>query len=677
MSLFFILPFSVGQVSLAPEPKNISGSVQVEPLNIKLSVNEVRLDVAVLDKKGDQITDLTADDFEVYQNNKRQKVLSSVYIGSQEDARRNIVFVVDDCSMSFVNGYYAKMALRNFVENQMQPGDQVAVFNTGYGNNALQMFLSDKHQLLARINAISVLLIPGAIMVDGCCPQGNALDYSIRVLDDMPGRKFLISITPEVYAKPEDFRMINLLADRAMRAGVVISFLDINGLEAHDTIQNQIRFTEIQNSNRDFFTLGERSALRAEIRDAMRTSLSKFRVLNPLPAKTGGVLIQDSNFFLKGIDKTTENLMKGYYLVTYSPPESTFKPDSNEKYQSIKVRVKRRGAVVHTRDGFFYQLEKDGGDYKIPLIPLIDVIYSPLQHAGLDINMSAGYIKNAGAGYLVRTWVHIAPDDVMVAETKDGGARVDLEMVCLASDANGNIQDSRNVKYTFTVKPENKAATLAWVGKHGIRFSTLLPVKKTGSYYVRVAVKDNESGKAGSAFQFVAIPDLANKGLELSSMFIVTSSDDLEWMRSDATKELSQGVYFPMFQTEDVRSPALRRYSPGDNLLTMTMLYNADTNAIARSEIETQFVLYIDGVEFQRGNPVTVKPDDVDGSDNSVPLLQKLTLAPDMPPGDYVIQLIATDKKNSKKQEGIAVQALGFTVVENQTCETEGNICTE
>jgi len=38
-----------------------------------------------------------------------------------------------------------------------------------------------------------------------------------------------------------------------------------------------------------------------------------------------------------------------------------------------------------------------------------------------------------------------------------------------------------------------------------------------------------------------------------------------------------------------------------------------------------------------------------------------------------VIQLIATDKKNSKKQEGIAVQALGFTVVENQTCETEGS----
>ena len=656
MLLFFILPFSVGQdVTLVPESQNISGSAPGEPLNIKLDVNEVRLDIAVLDKNGNQITDLTADDFEVYQNDKRQKVLSSVYIGSQEDVRRNIVFVFDDCTMSFVNGYYARMALRNFVENQMQPGDQVAVFNSGYGNNALQMFLSDKYQLLARINAFSFSLRSKIGEEDVCCSQFNALDYSIRVLSDMPGRKFLITITPEVYAKPEDFRMINLLADKAMRAGVVINYLDINGLEANDTIQN---YTVL---NRDFrIAGGNTTTVLYEIKGAVRT-LNNLRFLNPLPAKTGGVLIQDSNFFLKGIDKTTENLMKGYYLVTYSPSESTFKPDGNEKYQSIKVRVKRRGAVVHTRDGFFNQMEKDGDNHKIPLI---DVIYSPFQHAGLDINMSAGYVKNAGAGYLVRSWIHIAPDDVKIAETKDGGALVDLEMVCLTSDVKGDIQDSRNVKYTFTVKPENKAATLAWIGKHGIRFSTLLPVKKPGSYYVRVAVQDKESGKTGSAFQFVAIPDLEKKGLELSSMFMITSADDLEWMRSDVTKELSSAAYFPMFQTEDVRSPALRRYSPGDNLLTMTMLYNADAKMIARSEIETQFVLYVDGVEFQRGNPVTIKPDDVDGSDNTIPLLQRLTLASDMPSGDYVMQLTVTDKKNSKKQEGIAVQTLSFSVTE-------------
>ena len=121
--LFFLyLPFSSGQdISVAQEAENASGSAPVEPLRIKLDVNEVRIDVVVLDKKGNQITDLTAADFEVYQNDKRQKVLSSVYIDNQvsyteveplrinldvaENVRRSIVFVIDDCTMSFENGY--------------------------------------------------------------------------------------------------------------------------------------------------------------------------------------------------------------------------------------------------------------------------------------------------------------------------------------------------------------------------------------------------------------------------------------------------------------------------------------------------------------------------------------------------------------------------------------------
>jgi hypothetical protein len=40
------------------------------------------------------------------------------------------------------------------------------------------------------------------------------------------------------------------------------------------------------------------------------------------------------------------------------------------------------------------------------------------------------------------------------------------------------------------------------------------------------------------------------------------------------------------------------------------------------------------------------------------------TLGADITPGDYVLQLVATDRKNSKKQEGAAVQALSFAVVE-------------
>ena len=139
-----------------------------------------------------------------------------------------------------------------------------------------------------------------------------------------------------------------------------------------------------------------------------------------------------------------------------------------------------------------------------------------------------------------------------------------------------------------------------------------------------------------------------------------TSADDLEWMSSDVMKELSQAVYFPMFQAEEVKSPALRTYSPGDNLLTMTMLYNADAKAIARSEIETQVILYKDGMEYMRGKPTPVVSN---RSEEPVLIMNRITAGT---PGDYVLQLIVTDTKNSKKAEGFASQTLGFTVVEKQ-----------
>ena len=56
--------------------------------------------------------------------------------------------------------------------------------------------------------------------------------------------------------------------------------------------------------------------------------------------------------------------------------------------------------------------------------------------------------------------------------------------------------------------------------------------------------------------------------------------------------------------------------------------------------------------------PVT--PDKVKDTEG-ISILHGLTVGPDMPPGDYLLQLLATDKKNSKKrdEEGVAPKEPG------------------
>lgn len=156
-----------------------------ENLKIRVSVEEVRIDAVVLNWRGKQITDLTADEFEIYQDGKKQEITTAIYVDNQisqsesqtpmisaqapsrDKIRRTILFLVDDRSMSFENIHHARMGLKNYVEKQMQPGDLVGILRTSNGFGPL--FSSDKRQLLAAIENIQW----GVHMtVAGCGPGG-------------------------------------------------------------------------------------------------------------------------------------------------------------------------------------------------------------------------------------------------------------------------------------------------------------------------------------------------------------------------------------------------------------------------------------------------------------------------------------------------------------------------
>jgi len=708
--LFLNLPFATGQDD-AETSKADSEIGIINPYKISVNVREVRLDVVVVDGKGRPITDLTADDFEVYQDKRRQEVTSGVYISDQavpsaapsapqksspnlpnlpklptkalkeDEVRRTIVFLLDDVSMGIQEMRYAKMSVLNFLEKQMQPGDLVSVMCTSYGNSALDMFNSDKRLISARVNNLSAP--QGDFYTNPDDPrfrvyenQMIALYSGIHALKDMPGRKIVLFLTsiltirkppPVIFSNaPTDYteyydRAFNRLADEAMRSGVVVHMLDTKGLVAGEGVP-------VDQPNTD-------------------------GAYNPLPKKTGGTIVENSNFFLGGIGKEVNNMIAGYYLVSYMPPPSTFDPDrfGREIYHRVQVRVKRKGAEVHTREGFYGRTKSDPVFATTPKHPLYDTIFSPFLHADINVNMAAGYARDYKAGYVVRLWAHLDPKDVEIADTEDGGAVIKLDVASLTIGSNGTVHDNRRSQYIFNIEPENKAETIAWVRQHGVKFLLLLPVKKPGSYTVRFAVHDTASGKVGSAYQFVEIPDLTKKKLALSDIFMITSDEALAWMRSDVTKELSKGAFFVVMRKDDSRSPALRTYMPGDSLQALTMVYNADTKAIARSEIKIQSILYKGGEEFMRGEPRPITADSLDNPDGIL-ILQKLTMGSDMTQGDYILQLRVIDKKDdenkdenkqkglfskimrayinetvnySKIPEGRKSQALGFRIINN------------
>ena len=252
--LAFVLTFSLGLPVIGQQPSK-QGDV------VRVTTNLVQIDVVVTDKNGRQITDLTPEDFEVFEDGERRQVTNFSYIAAgvsdapvdsgkpsgtpsksevvvkpaqlkRDQVRRTVALVIDDLGLSFESFGYAREALTKYVDEQMQPNDLVAVLRTSKGSGVLQQFTSDKRQLKAAINSVRWNpqgrggLSPvgtlneqsiGADIRDNIqfmeeAEETRAGQYSVgtiatmnaivRGLGDMPGRKSIVLIS-------EAFRMFS------------------------------------------------------------------------------------------------------------------------------------------------------------------------------------------------------------------------------------------------------------------------------------------------------------------------------------------------------------------------------------------------------------------------------------------------------------------------------------
>ncbi len=688
LSLF---TYAGGQEKRSQPPKDNKQVVKPEKdIIIRVGVDEIRIDAVVVDRKGRQITDLTSDDFEIYQDDQRQKIISSSYISDEAQpgmqvapsqvisakdsktappatvqalkpsaVRRTIVFLVDDLNMTFWDIHRARLTVRKFLEKQMQPGDLVAIMPTRSGSaNSFLTFSSDKRKLLDTAGTIkwSVSNVRTGL------PQTAAISYCIRALQDMPGRKYLLLLSQNVILPQHDeftAAAFNNLAEDALRAGVVVHTLDILGLIyglEMDAEYNPYKMALVpkmtQKEEENFKDIGHIASTPNQ-EELAHLKIRERAYPIPLSEKTGGLYLTGNNFFTKGIGDVAEEI-KGYYLLSYIPPADTFNFGRQEIYHRIKIKVKRPGSIVRTREGFFGVTDALRRLPSRDRTPLMDAMFSPFQNNELKMNLASGYINDAEKGYLLKAWLHLDGRNLGIINEKDGSYSVSLETVAATSDGYGRIQDTGNMQIKFPLNPE----TYQWMRENGIKVTLTLPAKKSGAYYVRAAVKDNASGAMGSAYQFVEIPDLQKDSLALSSIIILNREDDAAWIQS-ADAEQSQKPSAPSPQAAG-RSQALRSYLPGESFEYMAVIYNAKSGDGRPPTLESQSVLFRNGEEIFRSKSELV---DISGVKDiqRIPIRKKLQLDNTLKPGEYALQLLITDKRGKEKAEP-AMQVLDFQI---------------
>lgn len=699
---------------------------------VRISTNLIQVDVTVTDKNGKVVSGLTADDFEIYENGERQGISNFSFVSrtagsvsvsdrpssiadAQDPTKRlergsvanTIAIVVDDLNMSFGSVYYARRALRRFVDTQMQPSDLVAIIRTGGGVGALQQFTSDKRLLHAAIDRIRWNPL-GASGIDSLTPvnQNNteiterfniesdlvagqnagpkrvktllrenisdkkltdyevtknvadaeggiqaqaslgAVRYVISGMKALPGRKTMmlftdgLSITDDASKSSTSavFQYIQEIVDLANRASVVVYTFDTKGM-ASMAIQASDNTYEVIDGHRG-----------QKVRERERDFRNSQDGLAYFADQTGGKALLNSNDLNGGIQRALDE-QAGYYLLAYLPDSDTFDA-AKRKFNKLEIKVRRPGLNVSYRSGFF-NTSTDAAPPQLSVERLIaDALMSPFAQNDIALNINALYADDATDGPYLRSFLHIDAKSLKFHDDADGWKKATFDVAAITFGDNGIPVESKESKYTIKARGATYDAMLA----NGFVYVLIMPVKKHGVYQYRVAVRDADTGKIGSASQIIEVPNLSKRKLTLSSLAVEDVS--LSVWQNIAAGKVGNGPGQMQIASTLLYDTVLRQFKAGTVLRYGFEVYNAKADGSSMPKLESQARILQNNSVVLAGNLIKI-----DASAQTDPRHIKVSgammLKETLQPGDYVLQLTVVDRSGRQT----AMQLFPFEIV--------------
>ncbi|HXD30833.1 MAG TPA: VWA domain-containing protein [Pyrinomonadaceae bacterium] len=711
-----VLVAEAQQPSPSPQPRPSVTPKPERPISdddvVRITTNLVQVDAVVLDDHGKVVTDLRPEEIQIFEDNRAQKITHLSYVVTEsgregiapapkavdksapplpptslrpDQVKRTIALVVDDLGLSFQSTYYVRQALRDFVNKQMQPGDLVAVIRTSGGVGALQQFSSDKRQLLAAIERVKWFSggrsgIGAFAPIEDISQQSEgmvaadkelnefredlfavgtlgAVSYVVRGLKELPGRKSILLISDgfRIYSQDDPTRNIRALdqlkrlIDQAGRASVVIYTMNATGLQtmmlsaADSTGEMSSEQIEQQLSNRRIQAFESQEGL------------------TYLAEETGGIAIRNTNDLGGGIKRVMED-QKGYYLIGYRPEESTFDPRTGRRtFHKLRLKVLRPGKFkVRMRHGFIGVSDKESvaAAPATPREQIMKALFSPFGSADVHVRLTSLFSNDAKLGSMARSMLHVKGDDLTFVDTQDGWHKTTFDVVAVTFNANGEVVDQVGRTHTLRVKGDGYQHVL----NDGFVYFVTFPIKKPGAFQLRVALRDHDSQRVGSATQFIEVPDIKKNRLTLSS--VIVTGKDLQ--KKKPAENSSAGAAAPADSGEEVEdatnTAAVRRFHVGSVLSYVLAIYNAKLDkSTASLQVHTQVRLFRDGNPVFTGKEQPLVPGNVTDM-KRVPAGGSLILGSDLTPGEYVFQIVVTDLLADAKHR-VATQWIDFELI--------------
>jgi VWFA-related protein len=683
----------LGSVLLAQEPQRP---------RFRVAVDGIRIDAVVTDKKNNVVRDLSADDFEILQDGKPQKVTFAEFVpvpvtaasarsarglapagtavpGTPDQVQRTFAIVVDDLGLSFAGLSNVRKALRRFVDTALLPTDLVLLVRTGEARSLLQPLTNDREALRAAIDALRYNtssrkgMAPSADVVQevhGPAAQEvlnrfqrqesidgtlAALNLVVQAARDLPGRKtvilasegFPLGVGPRKALQPPDEEDnsrvrsgVDILIDRATRSGVVLYAINGGALQtaALTGADDYHQITDVRDP-RASSEDGNMARVIPRLADGRAAGLRTDWVgLQYLAEQTGGFAVANTNDLAGGFARIG-NDVRDYYVLGYEPDHETFaSKEESPRLHSIAVKVKRPGVRVRTRTEFIGVSDEEPSGPPTPAQQLVLAARSPFMGTTIAMRDTNLVGYAPGRGLFVRTVLHLDAHALTFSRDANNTSTATVDLVGLVIDTDG-VQVG-TIATGFNVTVEN--AALEQGMKDGLAYTARVLLKKPGGYQLRYAVRDRQSGAVGSSGGFVDVPDVTSGAFAISGIVL----------RAEQSPEVRPSLDSDGFSLRP--ADALRAFAPGSQLSFMYEVYNAGT------AVQTVPSLWRDTVRVAvlRADTLTTPP-----GGRPLIVVGGLKLPDGLAAGSYVLQLAATspDPKQPQKARA-AVQRISFDV---------------
>jgi VWFA-related protein len=653
---------------------------QAEKTIYRVNVDLVQVDVTVTDSEGKHVTDLTAEDFIILQDHKPREITNFSLVRVKDPAvekfpvykpltrthgappapplmtykpsqiRRKVALVVDDMGISWEGMVYVRESIRKWVDEEMQPGDLVALILTGQGVGTLQQFTSSKPMLHAAIERVvynshsrvgvhfctdNTLPDSQQLLGDlGMIPSGGenrrhltlaslgSIQYVLGGLKNLSGRKSLVLFTEDLWMTFDQGQDTTVgekfqrLIKDANRAAVVIHPIDSRGI-----------VSDLQCSLDDY----------QYAQDGMVT----------LAEGTGGLFEHSRN----DIDGALFEVVRDgdvYYLIGYQPDAKLVSEmqAGKLKFHSIEVRVNRPGLHVRTRSGYL------GTPDRLPepvtqRERLEQALYSPFAAGDLPVRLTTLFSQTREGESRITALLHFDVDKLNFVEDPEGWQKAEVEIVAALFDVDGQQLEFANRKVSLIARGD----TYENIMKNGVVFYMNVPAKKAGAYQMRVVLSDTENGLMGSAMQIVEVPDIQKGRLAISGIALAA-----EKFLPGTGEEQQEGL---VTSREVNGTTAVRIFKPGETISWGYQVLNAKTGADNKSQLQTYVRLFHEGREIYAAETAKITLEPRDNSTRMIGIgrmeLERIL------PGDYTLQVVVMDML-AKEKHREAVQSIDFEV---------------